>query len=145
MVARSWVRRGSSCAKLGRVSTDQRRQERAATFDQAVERYQRARPEYPPELYERLLAVTGLTPPAHLVEIGSVTGKASLPLAKLGFRLTHVEPGPHLAARARELLGDFDVEVVESRFEDWEPPAEKFVMVWVDPAVRYRPAATSET
>ena len=55
--------------------------------------YQRARPEYPAEFYDRVLAVTGLTPPARLLEVGPATGKATLPLARRGFHITGVEPG----------------------------------------------------
>jgi SAM-dependent methyltransferase len=130
------------------VGKDEQRERLAATFDLAAALYQRARPEYPPELYGRLLDVTGLHPPARLLEVGCATGKATLPLARLGFPITCLEPGPALAARAREVLGGFDVGIVESRFEDWPPPAEKFAMVyaatawhWLDPDVRYQKAA----
>src|ERR671910_3487014 len=95
------------------------RQRLAATFDRAAELYQRARPEYPSELYDRLLRVTRLSPGARLLEVGCATGKATLPLAQRGFRITCVEPGPALAAAARANLAGFDVEVVEARFEDW--------------------------
>lgn len=69
-------------------------------------------------------------------------------MASLGFRVTCLEPGRALAARAREVLSGLDVDVIESRFEDWESPAEKFAMVyaatawhWLDPDVRYQKAA----
>jgi SAM-dependent methyltransferase len=130
------------------VVADDDRERLGATFDQAATVYQRARPEYPAELYERLLEVTGLLPDAHLLEVGCATGKATLPLARLGFGITCLEPGRALAARAREALAEFDVEVIESRFEDWESPRERFAMVyaatawhWIDPDVRYRKAA----
>ena len=130
------------------MGRDQHREQLAATFDQAAALYQRARPEYPAELYERLLEVTGLVPPAHLLEVGCATGKATLPLARLGFRITCLEPGPALAAGARRALSGLDVDVIESCFEDCAPPAEKFAMVyaatawhWLDPEVRYGRAA----
>lgn len=65
----------------------------ASTFDGAADRYQRARTEYPVALYERLLDVTQLRPPSRLLEIGCATGKATLPLAQRGFRITALEPG----------------------------------------------------
>ena len=98
---------------------DDRRERLAATFDRAAELYQRARPEYPSELYYRLLRVTQLPPGARLLEVGCATGKATLPLARRGFRITCVEPGAALAAVARFHLAGLDVEVVEARFEDW--------------------------
>ncbi len=130
------------------MSVDPERERLAATFDRAAELYQRARPEYPSELYDRLLRVTRLSPGARLLEVGCATGKATLPLAQRGFRITCVEPGPALAAAARANLAGFDVDVVEARFEDWTLACEPFAMVfaatawhWVDPAVRYRKAA----
>jgi SAM-dependent methyltransferase len=124
------------------------RERLAATFDEAAALYQRARPEYPEALYDRLLEVTGLTPPARLLEVGCATGKATLPLARLGFHITGLEPGPSLAAAARANVAGFDVDVIERRFEEWEPDGAMFDMVyaatawhWVDPSVRYRKAA----
>lgn len=127
---------------------DDERERLAATFNRAAELYQRARPEYPTELYDRLLATTELPPTARLLEVGCASGKATLPLARRGFRITCLEPGADLAVAARTNLADFSVDVVETRFEDWAPPNERFAMVfaatawhWVDPTVRYRKAA----
>ena len=124
------------------------RERLAATFDDAAAVYQRARPEYPTALYERLLDVTGLVPPSRLLEVGCATGKATLPLAGLGFRITALEPGGALAAAARANAKGYDVEVIETRFEDWQPEGRVFDMVfaatawhWVDPSVRYSKAA----
>jgi SAM-dependent methyltransferase len=127
---------------------DRERERLSTTFDQADKLYQRARPDYPPELYERLLDVTRLTPAARLLEIGCATGKATLPLARMGFRITCLEPGPALAAAARATMAAFEVEIIETRFEDWAPTGKSFALVfaatswhWVDPEVRYRLAA----
>ena len=117
-----------------------------ATFDQAADLYQRARPEYPAELFDRLISVSGIAPGDHLLEVGCATGKATLPLARRGFRITCVELGGRLAAVARRNLAGFDgVEVVEGRFEDWANPAGiRFSLVfaatawhWIDPEVGY--------
>jgi len=95
-----------------------------ATFDSAAAVYERARPDYPPELYDELVRLTGLRPSDHLIEIGCATGKATRPLAERGFRITCIELGARLAAAARRnLAGLSRVEVVHSSFEDWRPPA----------------------
>ena len=119
----------------------------ATTFDAAADLYQRARPDYPPALYEHLLEVTQLNADARLLEVGCATGKATLPLARRGFRITCVEPGRALAAAARRNLTGYPVEVVEAKFEDWTAP-DPFDLVyaatawhWIDPAVRYANAA----
>jgi SAM-dependent methyltransferase len=120
------------------------------TFDSAASLYQEARPDYPEALYADLLAMTGLRPPAHLLEVGCGPGKATLPLARRGFRITAVELGAALAAQARRHLAAFPgVSVVTSSFEEWEPPEESFDLVyaatawaWVDPEVKYAKAAS---
>jgi len=134
------------------VSADDDRQRLAVTFDHAADLYQRARPEYPSELYDDLLAVTVLSPGARLLEVGCATGKATMSMARRGFRITCLEPGAALAAAARSNLAAFDVEVIERRFEDWIPTGDLFAMVfaatawhWIDPGVRYRKAADALT
>jgi Methyltransferase domain len=138
--------------RLGCVTNDAERERLASTFDQAADLYQRARPDYPSELYDRLVEVTGLTPGSALLEIGSATGKATLPLARRGYRITCLEPGRALAAEARRILAPFDVEVIETRFEDWEEPDGRFSLVyaatawhWLQPQVRYHKAAHALT
>jgi SAM-dependent methyltransferase len=121
------------------------------TFDSIAGNYQDARPEYPDALYETLIALTGVRPAADaLCEVGTATGKATLPLARRGFTITCVELGSALAAEARRNLAAFDrVTVVNAGFESWQPPAgQTFGLVfaatawhWIDPAVRYEKAA----
>ena len=120
------------------------------TFNQAAGLYQRARPEYPDELFDDLVAAAGLEAGARLLEVGCATGKATVPLARRGFRVTCVELGPELAAAARRNLAGLGAEVGEDDFEDWPPPGaggaggELFDLVyaatawlWIDPARRY--------
>ena len=127
--------------------TDQRGLGR--TFDSAADLYQQARPEYPQQLYEAMIAAAGLGADDRLLGIGCASGKATLPLARRGFHITCVEPGPALAAAARRNLASFPgVRVVQSTFEDIDPSKhEPFDLVfaasvwhWLDPAVRYRRA-----
>lgn len=84
-----------------------------------------------------------------LVEVGCATGKATLPLARRGFRITCIEIGPGLAAAARRNLAGFpNVEIIESDFEAWQPPVgDRFDLVfaatswhWIDPVTRYQRA-----
>src|SRR5215472_6866320 len=115
------------------------------TFDRAADLYQRARPDYPEELLDDLVTVTRLAPGDRLLEVGCGTGKATLPLAQRGYRITCIELGARLAEAARRNLAGLDVEVVERRFEDWQPRwGERFDLVfaatawsWIDPALRY--------
>lgn len=117
------------------------------TFDASADGYQRARPEYPPALFDHLVEVSQLQPGDHLLEIGCATGRATIPLAERGFAITGLELGPLLAAVARRNLDRFEnVVVVEADFEQWTAPSDApFDLVfaatswhWIDPAVRYR-------
>ena len=119
------------------------------TFDTAAGIYDAARPEYPPELYDDLVAQTQLTPGTELLEIGCASGKATRPLLERGFSVLCVELGEQLAERASRNLGGLPFSVEVSAFETWTPPARRFELVyaatawhWLDPAVAY-PAAHS--
>ena len=119
------------------------------TFDTVATSYQGARPEYPVELFDAVVETAGLRRGDRLLEVGCGSGKATLPLARRGFRITCVELGAELASAARANLAGFrDVTVVQSAFETWTTPQdERFDLVfaatawhWLDPAIRYQQA-----
>lgn len=122
---------------------------RRTTFDEVAELYDRARPAYPDELFDDLVEIAGLKPRSRVVEVGCGTGKATLPLAGRGFRITGVELGPALAAVARRRLALFPgVEIDVADFETWTPRVGGFDALvsftayhWIDRDVRYTKAA----
>jgi SAM-dependent methyltransferase len=155
MTAKTTGRAGPGRARLARVPSDvnpgqtrEQRERLRQTFDQAAESYQRSRPDYPAELLDDLVRSAALAPGDRLLEVGCATGKATIPLARRGFRVTCIELGASLAAAARRNLQGLGAEVIEGRFEDWRPgPDDRFALVfaatawhWVDPAVRYQRA-----
>lgn len=117
---------------------------RPESFDEVAALYDRARPPYPEAVIEDLLALTGIRPGDHVLEIGCGTGQITVPLAERGLRITALEPGANLAAIASSKLAGYPaVAVVERRFEDYELPPEPFDLVvsatafhWVDPKIR---------
>jgi SAM-dependent methyltransferase len=120
-----------------------------ATFDSAARLYDAARPNYPAELFDDLVRLAKLRPGDRLLEIGCGAGKATIPLARRGFRITGVELGEELGGQARlNLAGFAGVQIMVSAFELWRPPAgATYDLVfaatswhWVDPTVRYRRA-----
>src|SRR3954462_2402849 len=89
------------------------------TFDSVADSYQAARPDYPDELFDDLIDVCGLGPSAPLLEAGCGPGKATLPLARRGFRITALELGASLAEVATRNLAEFSkVSVIDTNFED---------------------------
>jgi len=119
------------------------------TFNEDAERYDRARPRYPAQMFDDLAAVVARG--ARVLEIGCGTGQATVALAERGYRILAVELGPEMATLARRNLARFNsVEVVTAAFEDWPLPDEPFDVVfsatafhWVDPAVRVSKSAAA--
>ena len=122
-----------------------------STFDASAHRFDEARPDYPEDLFDELVRLTGVGVGNHVLEVGCGTGKATRPLAARGLRITCVELGAQLAAEARRHLAPFpDIEVVHASFEDWEPKqGVRFDLIvaatawhWTDPRLRYERAWT---
>jgi SAM-dependent methyltransferase len=83
------------------------------SFDAVAELYDRARPSYPDELVDDLVAAL---PGPRVLEIACGTGKLTRQLVARGVDITGVEPGANLAAIAAR-----SAPVTIARFEDWEP------------------------
>lgn len=140
--------------------SEQPREVLRATFEQVPELYQRARPSYPPQIFDDLVALAQLRDCARILEIGCGTGQATVPLAQRGFAVTCVELGERLAAAARRNVAAFaNVDVVNANFETWQPDQTQqpgdtgaetggFDAVvafssfhWIDAELRYRKSA----
>jgi SAM-dependent methyltransferase len=124
---------------------DTDRLRRRASFDSAAELYDAARPNYPEELFDDLVSLTGLYAGSFILEVGSGTGKATLPLARRGFSILGIELGEHLAALARAKLADYPQAQIEvDNFETWPVHEGRFDLAvsasawhWIDPAIGY--------
>ncbi len=119
------------------------------TFERDAELYDRARPEYPEQIFDDLFVLGGLARNPAVLELGCGTGKATRHLARRGCNVVGIELGENLAAVARRNLMQFlRVEVVTSSFESWEPGASRFDLMfaasswhWLDPDLRYAKTA----
>ena len=124
--------------------------EKRATFNEVAELYDKARNHYPDSLFDELHKLTQLPSAARILEIGSGTGIATLPLAERGYRIIGVELGHDMAAVVRHKLAAFsNVDIQLASFEDWQPPAEPFDLVlsatafhWLDPDIRFQKTAS---
>jgi SAM-dependent methyltransferase len=118
-------------------------------FDDVAEDYDRHRPGYPDVLVDRACELAGIGPGAAVLEIGCGTGQLTRRLLDRGLRVTAVEPGGRLLARARaQLDGLGDARFVNARLEDASLPHAEYSAVfsasaihWIDPDASWRVAA----
>ncbi len=113
----------------------------AESFGADARRYDRARPTYPADLVDRIVAA-GTGP--DFLDVGCGTGIAARLFQAAGCRVLGVEPDPRMADLARQ--AGIDVEV--AKFEDWDPAGRTFDGVigaqswhWLDPAAAAAKAA----
>jgi len=125
-----------------------RRHYQRTLFDGVADLYQAARPGYPAELVEFVVATAGLAAGSAVVEIGCGTGQLTERLAGYRFRLTATDIGPSMIAEARRRLAGQAVEFQASSFEDLAAADASLDLVicgsafhWIDPEVRFAKSA----
>lgn len=133
------------------MSTDADARSYGTVFDEIAGEYDRRRPAYPEVLVDRACETAGIGPGDAVLEIGCGTGQLTRSLLGRGLRVTAVEPGHQLIARARDQLqGLGDVRFVNARLEDASLLSAGYpavfcasAMHWVDPDVSWRRAANA--
>jgi SAM-dependent methyltransferase len=75
--------------------------ERGRSFDAWADEYDRYRPSYPDELFATIQSRLQLPEPPHVADLGAGTGRASLAMAALGWRVTAIEPGRPMLEQLR--------------------------------------------
>ena len=99
--------------------------------------YARARPGYPTEIIDRLIAEAGVNAGDSVADIGAGTGLFTAPLAARGLRVTAVEPNAPMRAQAREIAGvawsdgTFESTGLPAASQRWVVGAQAFH--WADP------------
>jgi SAM-dependent methyltransferase len=113
----------------------------AEGFGANAGRYDRARPAYPADLIDRIVAGS---PGREVLDVGCGTGISARLFQAAGCRVLGVDPDPRMAELARD--GGTTTEVV--KFEDWDAAGRTFDTVvaaqswhWVDPAAGTAKAA----
>ncbi len=116
-------------------------------FNDIAGEYDRHRPTYPEALIDEACELADLRPGAPVLEIGCGTGQLTRALLARGLRVTAIEPGEELIARARDQLRG-DVRFVHARLEDATLAPAQYRAVfcasaihWVDPDVSWRKMA----
>jgi ubiquinone/menaquinone biosynthesis C-methylase UbiE len=93
---------------------------RARSFDAWAGEYDRYRPGYPSALFELIAERVRLPASPRVADLGAGTGKASIAMARCGWRVTAVEPGPAMleVLHARAADEGVTVTAVASRAEE---------------------------
>ena len=120
-------------------------------FDHDAANYDRARPQYPAELFAELVDYIGpRTGGVYAIEVGPGTGQATASLLTKGMRVTAVELGKSLATfLAQKFAAEPRLKVVQGAFEEVPLEAGSADLVvaatawhWIDPVTRTERAHT---
>jgi len=120
-------------------------QNRASSFDSVAALYDAARPSYPDQAIDAVIAYAAVSASSALLEIGPGTGKATVLFAARGLNVHCVEPGRALSEillqRTKSLRGTVSVE--NKRFEELSRAPASYDLIyaaqsfhWLDPATR---------
>lgn len=74
---------------------------RARSFDAWADEYDRYRPTYPDALFATIQSRLELPARPHVADLGAGTGRASLAMATLGWRVTAIEPAKQMLEQLR--------------------------------------------
>lgn len=119
------------------------------SFEQVADLYHQTRPEYPSEIIEDIVQLSGIPPKGKILEIGPGSGNATVSFAKLGYEILAIELGKRLTELARENCARYSkVRILNLAFEDWKVQSEVFDLVlsvdafhWIPPEIAYPKAA----
>jgi SAM-dependent methyltransferase len=131
------------------MSSGARARSYGTVFNDVAREYDRHRPSYPDALIDQACEVAAIGPGVAVLEIGCGTGQLTRSLLARGLRVTAVEPGDQLIARARDQLQDAgEVQFINASLEDASLPRAYYRAVfsasaihWIDPDVSWRKAA----
>jgi SAM-dependent methyltransferase len=108
--------------------------ERAGSFGEDAEQYDRVRPAYPPALVDALVAEA----PHQVLDVGCGTGIAARLVTQRGCQVLGLEPDPRMADVARR----HGLQVEKGIIESWDPKERRFDLLtagqswhWVDPVL----------
>lgn len=121
--------------------------EQRMVFGEVAETYDATRPGYPSALVDDVMAYASVAAGDAVLEVGSGTGKATVPFAERALRLVCLEPSAEMAAVLRTRCADLPVAVEQTTFEDWPLRAGDFRLLisgqawhWVPPDVSFSKA-----
>ena len=111
-----------------------------ATFDTVVSSYDKMRPGYVPELFETIFNYISIGEDSRVVEVGSGSGQATLPVLKTGCELIAAEYGENFSKFLMEKFKDYPkFSVKTGKFEELDFPSDSFDLVFSATAFHWVP------
>lgn len=107
-------------------------------FGHAAEEFQRYRPDYPPELFRRILAAVAAGRCERAIDLGAGTGKSTRALVPHFREVIAVEPDPGMAAKLKEEIPAAVVRTVTA--EDGSQPPSSVDLATVGNALHWMDA-----
>lgn len=94
---------------------------RSESFNEVAEIYDAARPSYPSQLIEDVIEMANLPDSASILDIGTGTGKGTVPFAEKGYAIHCLEPGEKLIAIATRNMCLYPKVTFDTvTFENWD-------------------------
>ncbi len=110
------------------------------TFNEDEYNYDKARPDYPDELFEDIFRYIDLSENSHVLEIGIGTGQATFPFLNKGCNVTAVELGDNLAEYCQKKFSEFsNFKIINSDFITAELPENNFDLIYSATAFHWIP------
>ncbi len=116
------------------------RKELGATFDTEASKYDKMRPGYADGLFQAIFKYVKIGERSRVVEVGSGSGQATLPVLKTGCELTSVEYGENFSRILMEKFGGYKgFKVITGKFEDVDLEDDAYDLVFSATAFHWVP------
>lgn len=110
------------------------------TFDTEASRYEKMRPGYVDELYQRIFDYVQIDESSNVLEVGIGGGQATPPILKTGCKLTAVEYGKQFSQICQRKFQDYPrFSVITGRFEEFEFEKNTYDLVFSASAFHWIP------
>ncbi len=110
------------------------------TFNEGEYNYDKARPDYPGELFGNIFRYIDLSENSNVIEIGIGTGQATLPFLNKGCNVTAVELGDRLAKYCQQKFSEFrNFKIINSDFIKADLPENSFDLIYSATAFHWIP------
>lgn len=116
------------------------RKELGATFDTEASKYDKMRPGYANELFQAIFEYVKIGEGSRVVEVGSGSGQATLPVLKTGCELTSVEYGENFSRILMEKFGRYKgFKVITGKFEEVDLEDDAYDLIFSATAFHWVP------